>query len=235
MKKHTTTPQQDSGMMTVSIPRIEQHEGYPGNIITIEISNKCPICGGKRGEPHKVLSYDGSRRLEVDGWQNPCGHIDKYESVRQEYLKNNPDINDPDFDPTRKDYEPEPAKEVLQDKHTQGKWTVLYSEEVNVFPEVRRVGDLIAICPNENVSMEEAEANAELICKAVNNYQSLVEQNKKVKESSGGYVYMPKEHYDELINALQKCQDYFDYMKGHNHVASRDARETVKKVLKNNN
>jgi ribosomal protein S8 len=182
MKKHTTTPQQDSGMMTVSIPRIEQHEGYPGNIITIEISNKCPICGGKRGEPHKVLSYDGSRRLEVDGWQNPCGHIDKYESVRQEYLNNNPDINDPDFDPTRKDYKPEePAKEVLQDKHTPGEWIVderngqICIEAIGKDGEETTAVEVCIMHGNEKIDKDDAE----FICKAVNNYQSLVDALKE--------------------------------------------------------
>jgi hypothetical protein len=175
MKKHTTTPQQDSGIMTVSIPRIEQHEGYPGNIITIEISNKCPICGGKRGEPHKVLSYDGSRRLEVDGWINSCGHIDKYESVRQEYLNNNPDINDPDFDPTRKDYKPEePAKEVLQDKQLPQKLTLL----VTGTGQRGRMGENSLLLRSDDHTIhlhKEAFATlAHTLVDRYNNYQPLV-------------------------------------------------------------
>lgn len=56
-------------------------------------------------------------------------------------------------------------------------------------------------------------------------------ESKKPKECEGGYVYMPKKNYDELINALQECKDYFDYMGGENHVASRKARDMVNKTL----
>ena len=73
--------------MKVTIPSIEEHAGYPGNKMTIEISDFCPVCGEKRGEPYPTISYDGSRRLDVDGWKNPCGHIDKYSAVREEYFK----------------------------------------------------------------------------------------------------------------------------------------------------
>ncbi len=73
--------------MTVTIPKITQHEGYPGNLMTIDIQDTCPKCGAKRGT--KVwdgLSYDGSRRLNVTQWENECGHIDTYANVREEYL-----------------------------------------------------------------------------------------------------------------------------------------------------
>lgn len=74
--------------MIVTIPRIEEHAGYPGNVLyKISISDYCPVCGGKRGEPFETISWDGSRRLAVDGWKNPCGHVDKYSAVREEYYK----------------------------------------------------------------------------------------------------------------------------------------------------
>ena len=53
-------------------------------IATYKIADKCPICGEPRGAVFGTLSYDGSRRMNVDGWKNPCGHIDKYDSVREE-------------------------------------------------------------------------------------------------------------------------------------------------------
>ncbi|PCJ57326.1 MAG: hypothetical protein COA65_09715 [Rhodospirillaceae bacterium] len=71
--------------MQVTIPKITQHDGYPGNAIIINISDICPVCGEKRGVPFKGLSYDGSRRLHVDLWQNRCGHIDRYSDVIKEY------------------------------------------------------------------------------------------------------------------------------------------------------
>lgn len=53
--------------------------------MTIEISDVCPVCGGKRGAPTPGFSYDGSRRLSVSMWENPCGHIDYYKNVRIEH------------------------------------------------------------------------------------------------------------------------------------------------------
>jgi hypothetical protein len=74
--------------MIVTIPKIAQHCGYPGNLITVEISDKCPKCGARRGITRtKGLSYDGSTRLEVDCWTNQCGHIDKYSDVIQEVVE----------------------------------------------------------------------------------------------------------------------------------------------------
>jgi hypothetical protein len=69
--------------MIVEIPTRQEHEGYPGYLGLYEIPDKCD-CGGDRGvKRYKGLSYDGSRRLEVDCWENSCGHIDKYEYVRK--------------------------------------------------------------------------------------------------------------------------------------------------------
>lgn len=74
--------------MIVTIPKIAQHEGYPGNLITISISDFCPICNKKRGvKIWDGLSYDGSRRLNVTCWENECGHVDKYSDVVDEYYK----------------------------------------------------------------------------------------------------------------------------------------------------
>lgn len=70
--------------MTVTIPSMEEHQGIYSTTVTI--SKKCPVCGGKRGEPFSTLSYDGSRRLSVDGWVNECGHVDKYSDVMKEAL-----------------------------------------------------------------------------------------------------------------------------------------------------
>lgn len=67
---------------TVTIPAREQHDGYYGRRVTLRWV--CPICGGPRGEPTHGFSYDGSRRLPVDMWTNPCGHVDKYSAVRAE-------------------------------------------------------------------------------------------------------------------------------------------------------
>jgi hypothetical protein len=70
--------------MTVTIPKVPEHGGFDFNLITVTISDRCPVCGGPRGVPYKTLSYDGSRRLTCDGWRNPCRHVDLYSAVAQE-------------------------------------------------------------------------------------------------------------------------------------------------------
>lgn len=74
-------------MMTVTIPSKREHEGLPTNVMTIEIPAICPECGGPRGKVRPGISYDGSQRLHVDSWINPCGHVDVYSDVREEYRK----------------------------------------------------------------------------------------------------------------------------------------------------
>lgn len=71
-------------MMIVTIPNKPAHQGYSRNLMTVEISDVCPDCNGPRGEAFRTHSFDGSRRLTVDGWRNPCGHVDTYSAVRSE-------------------------------------------------------------------------------------------------------------------------------------------------------
>lgn len=70
---------------TITIPRHAQHQGYYAMEITVEWN--CIYCGCERGEPYKTVSYDGSCRLGVDGWENPCGHTETYSAVREHYNK----------------------------------------------------------------------------------------------------------------------------------------------------
>ena len=72
--------------ITVTIPARVEHQGYHAR--TVKISKFCPICGERRGDVFKTYSFDGSLRLSVDGWSNPCGHIDKYSAVRKEAATN---------------------------------------------------------------------------------------------------------------------------------------------------
>jgi hypothetical protein len=69
----------------VIIPACVFHEGISQMIV--ELNWICPICGTPRGEPCKVRSYDGSKSMVVDGWTNPCGHVDKYSDIREEYRR----------------------------------------------------------------------------------------------------------------------------------------------------
>lgn len=70
---------------TVTIPARDEHQGWQS--MEVELEWICPVCGGPRGEPHSAISYDGSRRLHCDGWENPCGHVDKYANIRIEAVR----------------------------------------------------------------------------------------------------------------------------------------------------
>lgn len=81
----------DPVIRSVRIPARADHGGFAGMLV--DLVWVCPRCGGPRGLPHSGLSFDGSLRLTVDVWTNPCGHVDDYASVRaeaadrHEYLK----------------------------------------------------------------------------------------------------------------------------------------------------
>lgn len=71
----------------VIIPACEQHEGI--YTVAVKVHWICPVCGRPRGKDiYKTASYDGSRRLIVNGWTNKCGHVDRYYQVRKEALEN---------------------------------------------------------------------------------------------------------------------------------------------------
>lgn len=65
---------------TITIPACVEHHGV--YMRTATVPWVCIHCGGPRGEPHKVRSYDGSLSMAVDGWENPCGHVEKYGEIR---------------------------------------------------------------------------------------------------------------------------------------------------------
>lgn len=50
----------------------------------ITISADCPRCGERRGEPRGLNSCDDGAFYWVQVWDNPCGHVDMYESVLAE-------------------------------------------------------------------------------------------------------------------------------------------------------
>ncbi len=70
----------------VYIPAYANHEGIYG--MYVKLRWVCPVCGQPRGQIFNSRSYDGSRFLAVDAWNNPCGHIDKYDDVRKEAAAN---------------------------------------------------------------------------------------------------------------------------------------------------
>lgn len=68
---------------TITIPATEDHEGYRS--IKLMVPAVCIHCGGPRGEVYGGWSFDGSRRLAVSCWNNPCGHVEKYGELRKHY------------------------------------------------------------------------------------------------------------------------------------------------------
>ncbi len=65
----------------IIIPACSEHEGY--FVIRTKVPWYCIFCGAERGEPFEAFSYDGSRRLNVSAWKNPCGHLETYSTVRE--------------------------------------------------------------------------------------------------------------------------------------------------------
>lgn len=70
----------------VFIPTATRHYGTNG--MWIRLKWICPICKQPRGKVYQTFSYDGEAKLYCDSWTNLCGHIDKYETIRQEAINN---------------------------------------------------------------------------------------------------------------------------------------------------
>lgn len=70
----------------VELPASEHHQGL--YTVKVKLRWSCPICGKTRGNVERVRSYDGSLRLTCDGWNNPCGHVDRYDKLRIEAKTN---------------------------------------------------------------------------------------------------------------------------------------------------
>jgi hypothetical protein len=71
--------------MTVRVPDYGSQVGYEGvRVLTVEISARCPVCGGPRGELRPDLFVRDGVRRERDTWSNLCGHVDTYAAVLQE-------------------------------------------------------------------------------------------------------------------------------------------------------
>lgn len=45
------------------------------------ISDDCPRCGAKRGQPRSTRQHEDGVTYYVDTWSNPCGHSDLYGAV----------------------------------------------------------------------------------------------------------------------------------------------------------
>lgn len=78
----TGTMQPSAEYRSVTIPACQDHGGF--HSIKVTLPWVCRVCGEPRGEPFVSVSYDGSRRLQVHSWNNPCGHVEKYQDVRRD-------------------------------------------------------------------------------------------------------------------------------------------------------
>ncbi len=70
----------------VELPASEHHQGL--YTVKVKLRWSCPGCGMTRGNVERVRSYDGSLWLTCDGWNNPCGHVDRYDKLRIEAKTN---------------------------------------------------------------------------------------------------------------------------------------------------
>jgi hypothetical protein len=68
-------------MEQVTIPACIEHGGFRS--LTVNLPWHCIYCGEERGEPFLGFSFDGSRRLSVTLWKNPCGHVETYAAIRE--------------------------------------------------------------------------------------------------------------------------------------------------------
>lgn len=52
----------------------------------VTISAYCRTCGRRRGEPRGLHQHDDGVWYWVQVWNNPCGHVDRYEDVLAEAM-----------------------------------------------------------------------------------------------------------------------------------------------------
>ena len=71
--------------MTVRVPDYGTQRGYEGvRVVTVEISARCQMCGGPRGEAKPDPFVCDGEHLVRDAWTNGCGHGDDYAVVLEE-------------------------------------------------------------------------------------------------------------------------------------------------------
>lgn len=83
MDEQTPTEHSVLERRTVRIPTAELVNGWR-QVLTVEVDWICPVCDGPRGDATPAIAYDGRHQMHVDGWANPCGHIDMYSDVELE-------------------------------------------------------------------------------------------------------------------------------------------------------
>jgi hypothetical protein len=99
MTTHTTQPAEQAAPVRFPAPvptmtvRVIDRSGWGTSapyplIRTVTVPAVCPKCGGPRGvdtiRGHNFMENDDSHH--VHNWDNPCGHLDRYEDVLAEAL-----------------------------------------------------------------------------------------------------------------------------------------------------
>ena len=65
----------------------EGGDGWTYYTMMVEISDYCPICGWRRGEPKLNQYCEDGEFYTVHNWDNACGHKDMYKDVYFESLR----------------------------------------------------------------------------------------------------------------------------------------------------
>jgi hypothetical protein len=67
-------------LQSIRIPACAEHQGF--HVLQVDVPWNCIYCGAARGDHQTGFSHDGSRRLKLSMWDNPCGRVETYESIR---------------------------------------------------------------------------------------------------------------------------------------------------------
>lgn len=65
-------------------------DGWTYYPVTVTIAATCPVCGEPRGTPTRRLFCEDGEWYDLDVWENPCGHLDRYQDVYAEAKHANP-------------------------------------------------------------------------------------------------------------------------------------------------
>jgi hypothetical protein len=79
-------------------PLIVIRSGLGLELKRVHVSDKCPRCGGQRGESFNYHFSEDGDFYNCSRWNNPCGHVDSYKDVYEEHLLLNSDIDKENFE-----------------------------------------------------------------------------------------------------------------------------------------
>ena len=223
MKKHTTTPQQDSGLEIGQNPNKKAADQSTRDLVKDIFEDEY------LGKPIKLLEqYKGRNIWDWNGSICVNDIEDGKEYLYIVCMDDSKNSGKREFDESANNIETakkyidsltrKPAKEVLQDKHTPLPWRIASQNYKTGFYVIHGIDNS---CPDREVQvvkleygahpvkeyLDKAKANAEIIVKAVNSYQSLVDALKASQKLLAAYY--PDEETSHLSErkAFQKVMD----------------------------